>query len=115
MYKQGDILLVQIPFSDLSSAKKRPVLVLSNSEYNSRTSDIVVAAITSNIITKDYTILFSAEDLTEGTLKVNSCIRADKIYSISQSIVLNRFGCVNESILHRTIEKLTELVRGNQK
>jgi len=62
MFNQGDILLVPIPFSDLSSSKKRPVLVLSNNEYNSKTNDIVVAAITSNIITKDYTILLTTED-----------------------------------------------------
>jgi mRNA interferase MazF len=41
MYKQGDILLVPIPFSDLTSSKKRPVLVLSNSEYNSQTEDML--------------------------------------------------------------------------
>ena len=32
MYKQGEILLIPIPFSDLSSNKKRPVLVISNDE-----------------------------------------------------------------------------------
>jgi hypothetical protein len=41
MYRQGDILLIPIPFSDLTSHKKRPVLVLSNDDYNSRTEDIV--------------------------------------------------------------------------
>lgn len=36
MYKQGDILLIPIPFSDLTSSKKRLVLVLPNSKYNER-------------------------------------------------------------------------------
>jgi mRNA interferase MazF len=58
MYNQGDILLIPIPFSDLTSSKKRPVLVLSNNDYNRKTEDIIVAAVTSNITSKDYNISF---------------------------------------------------------
>ena len=77
MYNQGDILLIPVPFSDLASSKKRPVLVLSNSQYNRKTEDIVVAAITSNLESKQYIIKFDNEDLSEGELKAVSCIRAD--------------------------------------
>ena len=52
MYKQGDILLIPFPFTDLSSTKQRPVLVLSNTKYNESNQDIVVAAITSNLTEK---------------------------------------------------------------
>ena len=50
MHSQGDILLVPLPFTNLSSQKKRPVLVLSRQEYNAMTDDLIVAAITSEAI-----------------------------------------------------------------
>jgi len=49
MYKRGEIVLIPVPFSDLSSVKKRPVLVISNTSHNFTSSDILVAAITSNL------------------------------------------------------------------
>ena len=91
MHKQGDILLIPIPFSDLTSSKKRPVLVLSNNDYNTKTEDIIVAAVTSNITSKEYSIFISDEDMQEGNLHVTSCIRVDKIYTLSQNIVINKF------------------------
>lgn len=52
MYRQGDIVLIPFPYSDLSATKQRPVLVLSNTNYNKMQSDLVVAAITSNLTSK---------------------------------------------------------------
>ena len=34
MYKRGEIVLIPVPFSNLSSVKKRPVLVISNTLHN---------------------------------------------------------------------------------
>jgi len=79
MYKQGDIVLIPFPFSDLSSTKLRPVLVLSNAEYNRSQHDILTAAITSNVIERDYLISLKSEDLEQGQLKLESGIRTDKI------------------------------------
>jgi len=110
MYRQGDILLIPIPYSDLTSNKKRPVLVLSNDEYNTKTEDIIVVAITSNITSKEYSILISNKDLQEGNLQVNSCIRVDKIYTLSQSIVIKKFGAVKPEIINNVKEKLRELI-----
>ena len=42
MHKQGDILLIPIPFTDLSSSKRRPVLVISNNDYNSKTEILLL-------------------------------------------------------------------------
>ena len=54
MPSQGDILLVPVPFTDLSAHKQRPVVVVSNDAYNRQTTDIVVVAMTSNPALVDY-------------------------------------------------------------
>lgn len=110
MYNQGDILLIPVPFTDLTSAKKRPVLVLSNNSYNEKTNDVLVAAITSNIRKKDYTVMLTKQDIDIGALKVDSCIRVDKIYSLSQRIVISTFGKVKAHIMDDVIEKLNQLI-----
>ena len=44
--KCGDIVLVRFPFTDLTSAKRRPVLVVSPTEFSKRYGDIVVLPLT---------------------------------------------------------------------
>ena len=111
MYQQGDILLIPIPFSDLTSSKKRPIIVLSNSDYNSRTDDIVVAAVTSNLEQKEYAVIFTNKDMAEGILKVDSCVRTDKAYTLSKYIVVNKFGKVKEEVLEKVKEKINILLQ----
>ena len=48
-YKLVDVVLVPFPFTDLSSAKQRPALVISADAFNSTREDVLVAAITSQI------------------------------------------------------------------
>ena len=66
MYKQRDIVLIPIPFTDLSSKKRRPVVILSNDEYNMNQEDIVVAAITSNISDDEYSVRITQDDVEGG-------------------------------------------------
>jgi mRNA-degrading endonuclease toxin of MazEF toxin-antitoxin module len=52
---QRDIVLIKFPSSDLSGAKVRPALVISNQGYNIKSPDTVVLALTS-----DYFLAVSA-------------------------------------------------------
>lgn len=38
-YKKGDIVLVPFPFSNQSSVKKRPAVIISSNTYNDITLD----------------------------------------------------------------------------
>jgi len=46
-YKFGDVILVPFPFTDQSSIKQRPAVVISNDAYHLAYIDIIVMAITS--------------------------------------------------------------------
>ncbi len=110
MYRQGDIVLIPFPYSDLSTTKQRPVLVLSNTNYNQVQSDLVVAAITSNLISKSYTIQITADDLDDGQLRTTSAVRVDKIYTFSNQIVIKKFGHLKPSLFTEVKQQLMHLL-----
>ena len=109
MPEQGDILLVPIPFTDLSSQKRRPVLVVSNNVYNQKTTDLVVVAMTSNPVEADYSFTVTSDGLEKGTLNHPGKIRVDKIYTISKSIMVKTFGRVNAKVMERIRSELQSL------
>jgi len=48
-FQRGDVVLVPFPFSDLSTTKVRPAVVVSGSLYHATEPDLILAAITSKI------------------------------------------------------------------
>src|SRR4051812_9651020 len=81
MPSQGEILLVPIPFTDLTSARRRPVIVISNDVYNGATADMVVVAMTSNLTPTQHSFVLTSADLVSGSLNHPGRVRVDKIYT----------------------------------
>lgn len=48
-FEFGDIVYVAFPFTDQSSEKKRPAVVVSSESYNRVKSDLIIMALTSRI------------------------------------------------------------------
>ena len=48
-YSFGDVILVPFPFTDQTTIKKRPAVVVSSTDYNTHRLDIVLMAITSQL------------------------------------------------------------------
>ena len=46
-YKRGDIVLIPFPFSDQTTIKKRPAVIVTTNNYNNASLDIVIMVITS--------------------------------------------------------------------
>ncbi|WP_367142300.1 type II toxin-antitoxin system PemK/MazF family toxin [Moorena sp. SIO1F2] len=45
-YNFGDILLVPFPFTDQTTLKKRPTVIISSNTYNQQKPDLIIMAIT---------------------------------------------------------------------
>lgn len=101
MPEQGDILLIPVPFTDLSSQKRRPVIVISNSAYNNASQDVIVVAMTSSPALAPSSFRITSADLLEGALNRPGTVRSDKIYTLAQAIVVKKFGRVSPAIIQR--------------
>src|SRR6266853_5434058 len=81
-YKRGDIVLVPFPFTDLSSSKRRPALVVSPDWFNSSNQDLVLVAITSQIGDDPRSVLLDETDFVGGKLPKRSMVKLAKVFTI---------------------------------
>ena len=105
MLRQGEIVLIPVPLSDLKSVKNRPVIIISNDSYNQKTEDIIVVAMTSNPAPVEYGFTITSTDLIRGQLTHSGKVRVDKIFSLSQSIASKRIGLVSNEIIGHILGK----------
>ncbi len=109
--EQRDILLIPFPFSDLRSHKTRPVLVVSCTSYNRHSDDFFAMAITSNLSHRAHAVRFGQSEMRDGDLKMESQIRADKVYSLSRALVRRKFGSVEDGVLTAALAELDRVLR----
>ncbi len=99
--KQRDIILVSYPYSDGSLQKTRPAIVVSNDEYNSKTNDVIVCAVTTKHQRHPYAVPITPAD-DAGVLQQPSLIRADGLARMHQRLAIKRIGAISERCLQKT-------------
>lgn len=110
-YRQRDLVLARFPFSDLSSQKVRPVLILSNDAYNQQSADVLVCGLTTNLRAAPHTVVIDDTDVEQpGTLRHTSKIKADTIASLEKSILLKPIARLKLSVFRTVITEIRILV-----
>ena len=110
LISQRDILLVPFPFSDQSGKKVRPVIVLSNSEFNEHSEDCLVAGVTSNMSREKYSLRLSSSDLEEGELFAIYCVKAENLLKIDRELIVKKIGKVNKRKFGEIIKTVNKIV-----
>ncbi|MFN2423904.1 MAG: type II toxin-antitoxin system PemK/MazF family toxin [Cryomorphaceae bacterium] len=103
-YRQGDIILIPYPFTDLSSTKQRPAVVISKDSINKQ--NYIVAKITSVNRGDEFSFPISPSDI-DRELKYDSEVRTNEVFTVNQSIIIKRFASFNGD----TLKRLTEAVK----
>jgi len=97
VFRRGDVVLVSFPFiTDFSQSKSRPALVIQNNVGNRFSSNLIVAAISGQVPTKDYPTNHFLHAGTAG-LDRDSVVLGSVILTIPKSGVLKRLGHLDET------------------
>jgi mRNA interferase MazF len=110
MISQRDIVLISFPFSDLKSSKVRPVLVLSNDKYNRKFEDFIAIPLTTNVKSREYSVLVTNKNLERGRLIIDSNVKIDRIFSINKNLVRMNIGKINKDTYTRIKKILVDLI-----
>lgn len=94
-FVKGDIIVVPFPFSDLSTSKRRPALVL----VDLKGDDLILCQITSKTIHDEFAINISLDEIENCTLHTESNIRPNKLFTADESIVLYKLGSLKKDKL----------------
>src|SRR3989338_8577626 len=112
--KQQDLVWVKLPFSNLEESKVRPAVIVSNNDYNNRSQDVVVCAITSNLEQKLYSIIIDNKNLSKGKLPIKSRIRADKIMQIEKNLIISAFAQIDNKTYDLLIIEINKIIESNK-
>jgi len=102
-YQSGKVLLLALPFADVTTSKLRPVLVL----LDTGDEDIVVARVTSQITRTVFDVEI-VEYEQAGLLRL-SVVRLHKVNTIEKRLVNRRLGILTASDWTQVREKIQQI------
>jgi len=95
--RRGDVVLVPFPFTDLTTEKLRPAIIIS---VDPQKTDVVIAFISSvvspaRLSETDYLLNQDNPDFARTGLKKGSTFRMRKLLTIERSKIIRRLGRVS--------------------
>ena len=108
-YDFGDVILILFPFTDQTTTKKRPAVVVSSAFYNRNPPDLVLMAITSQIKPSSFGEVMVAQWDKAGLIKPS--VIKPIFTTIEKSLVLRRLGRL-ESADRETLKKELQSILG---
>lgn len=103
----GAVVLVRFPFSDLSSSKLRPAVVLADVGRG----DYVLCQITSNPYSDRDAIEIRDRDFSQGSLQRTSYVRPAKLFTANVALIAREVGELRIEVRRAVVERIERLFR----
>jgi mRNA interferase MazF len=111
-FDRGDVVLVPFPFTDLTTQKQRPGLIISSKSFNDSSADAILLAITSQVAAEpqhtDYRL--SVEEQQKGGLPKPSTVKAAKVVTLSQALIRKTLGRLPVETVDQIVRKLVSVI-----
>lgn len=101
----GEVVVTTFPFSDLSSKKRRPALILAEVEFG----DLILCQITSKPYSSKIAIAIDASAFASGGLPILSYVRPDKLFTTDVSLIERSAGALKRVTLDEILSHVREL------
>ena len=104
------IVLTKFPFTDLSSTKRRPAVIIS--KVTDSEPDVIVSFISSVIPETpketDYILETTHKDFDQTGLKKTSVFKMDKLATLEKSLFTGELGTISDDIYQELKIRLTK-------
>ncbi len=104
---RGDIIIIDYPYGDLKTYKRRPVLIMKIP----RGDDIIALQMTAQSQEKSVEILISHKDFSKGRLKRDGFLRLDKISTVEKSLIKYKVGSLKSEKFNEIMDKVCNYLR----
>lgn len=105
-FQQGDVVLIPYPYTDLSSVKRRPVVIISKDSIN---KDFFIVAKITSVIRRD-NLSFGLQDSDlESPLPKESEVRTNEVFTAHKSLIVKTIS----KVLGPALSLLTEQIKSN--
>lgn len=96
------VVVLRFPFSDLSSSKARPAVVLAPAS----SPDWIVCQVTGNPFADRTSIEIDDASFSNGSLRGKAYVRPLKLFTADQSIIAQRVGTLRSAVFRSVLEVL---------
>lgn len=90
-FQRGDVILVPLPFTDLTAKKTRPAIIISSANYHHSTRDLILLEITSHIPTPFLPTTYLLQNWQQAGLKNQSVAKA-VLFTVEETQVICAIG-----------------------